>query len=255
MSRFAVLVDKRPGEDRERAPVTLAGVPSPSYIAHVGLPFANPMTEAAIDEALEALPTPARPRILETGCGSGEILRRAVRICDAADALGVDLDPDAIADARIRSAGLPIRFEVMDGAQVSGDFDAIVNVAASHVHGGFAAAPSALRTLAPVVLYGEGFWRRQPSARFLAALGGASADELSDIAGLREAVRSAGFQIAHESIASESDWAAYEEALAERADRHGDTDAAAYARRIRERRALPDGTDTLGFALMALVVR
>jgi hypothetical protein len=55
-----------------------------------------------------------------------------------------------------------------------------------------------------------------------------------------------------ESFASETDWTRYEETLSENPERHGTTETAAYASRIRERRALPDGTDTLGFALMVL---
>jgi len=58
--------------------------------------------------------------------------------------------------------------------------------------------------LAPVVLYGEGFWRRSPEPDFLAALGGATEDELADLDGVR-AIRSAGFEILHESFASVSD--------------------------------------------------
>jgi hypothetical protein len=55
-----------------------------------------------------------------------------------------------------------------------------------------------------------------------------------------------------ESFASKTDWTRYEETLSENPERHGTTETAAYASRIRERRALPDGTDTLGFALMVL---
>lgn len=56
----------------------------------------------------------------------------------------------------------------------------------------------------------------------------------------------------HESVAGEEDWARYEETLAANAERHGAPDMVAYARRIRDRRALPDGTVTLGFALLVL---
>jgi hypothetical protein len=52
--------------------------------------------------------------------------------------------------------------------------------------------------------------------------------------------------------AGEDDWAAYEEALAANAERDGGADALAYTRRIRARRALPDGTSMLGFALLVL---
>lgn len=210
------------------------------------------MSETAVDAALAALPLPSGRRVLETGCGSGEILLHVLRMHEAAHGLGIDLDPDAVAEARRRVNGLPARFEVMDAVHVGGRFDAVINVAASHVHGGFPAALRALRRLAPVALYGEGFWQRSPSDDFLAALGGATADELSDLDGLHRAIRHAGFRIVHESFASVADWTRYEETLAENAERHGTAETAAYARRIRERRALPDSADTLGFALMVL---
>jgi hypothetical protein len=102
------------------------------------------------------------------------------------------------------------------------------------------------------VVYGEGYWLQPPSAAFLDALGGATADELTDLEGLRAAVRAAGFGIVQEELAGEDDWAAYEEATAANAERAGGEDALAYARRIRERRALPEGGRTLGFALLLL---
>jgi hypothetical protein len=106
--------------------------------------------------------------------------------------------------------------------------------------------------LAPVVLYGEGFRQRTPTSDFLAALGGATEDELVDLAGLRAAIRDAGFEVVREELAGEGDWARYEETLAANSERDGGPDSLAYARRIRERRALPSGTDTLGFGLFVL---
>jgi SAM-dependent methyltransferase len=227
-------------------------VPSASQIAHAGLPFANPMTESAVEAAIAALPLPAQPRILDTGCGSGEMLLRALRRHPAARGTGVDLDPDAIEEARRRAGDLPARFEIAEAASVEGTFDAVINVASSHVHGGFPAALGALRALAPVILFGEGFWQRPPAPEFLAALGGASEDELPDLAGLRAAIRDAGLEILREDLAAEHDWERYEEALAANAERDGGPDCLTYARRIRERRALPGGTDTLGFGLFVL---
>jgi SAM-dependent methyltransferase len=227
-------------------------VPSASQIAHVGLPFANPLSEAAVDAAIAALPLPAHPCILDTGCGSGEMLLRALRRHPGSRGVGFDLDADAIAEARRRAADLPVHFEVRDAAAIDGTYDAVINVASSHVHGGFPAAVEALSALAPVVLYGEGFWQRAPTTDFLVALGGATEDELPDLAGLRAVVRATGFEILHESLASHDDWARYEETLAANAERHGGPDSLAYARRIRERRALPGGTDTLGSGLFVL---
>ena len=227
-------------------------MPSASQIAHAGVPFANPLSEAAVDAAVDALPLPADALVLDTGCGNGEILLRVLRRRPGVRGLGVDLDPDAIAEARERAAGLPATFEIRDAATVEGRYDAVINIGASHAHGGFPAALTALRALGGSALYGEGFWQREPSEEFLAALGGASADELPYLDGLRAAIRQAGFEIAFEWLAGEEDWRRYEETLASNAERHGTPDTLAYARRIRERRSLAGGTDTLGFALLVL---
>lgn len=228
----------------------LRGVASASHLAHAGLPFANPISEAAVDDAIALLPLPAEARVLDSGCGSGEMLLRVLRHHRGASGLGIDLNADAIAEARQRAGSLAARFEARDAATVEGRFDAVLNVGASHAHGGFPAALKALARLGPVVLYGEGFWQRPPSEAFLAALGGASIDELPDLDGLRLAVATAGFDVRREWVASEEDWARYEETLAANAERHGTPATLAYAQRIRDRRALPHGTDTLGFALL-----
>ena len=230
----------------------LLAVPSASWIAHAGLPFANPVSEADVDAAIDALPLPDASLILDTGCGAGEMLLRALRRHPGARGLGIDLDAQAVDEARARAGDLPAQFEVRDAATIGGTFEAVINVGASHVHGGFPQALGVLRALGPALLYGEGFWQRPPSEALLDALGGARADELADLGGLRSAVQSAGFQILHESFASEEDWARYEETLAANAEHHGTADTLAYARRIRERRSLPEGTDTLGFALLVL---
>lgn len=227
-------------------------MPSASRIAHTDLAFANPMSEAAVNAAIAALPLPSEPLVLETGCGSAEILLRTLRSYPGSRGLGIDLDPDAITEARHRATGLPARFEVRDAATIHGTFDAVINVASSHAHGGFPAALYALRALGQVVLYGEGFWQRPPSADFLAALGGATVDELPDLDGLGAAIGDVGFDIVQESFANEDDWARHEETLAANAERHSTPDTLAYARRIRHRRALTGGTNTLGFALLVL---
>jgi SAM-dependent methyltransferase len=210
------------------------------------------MSEGAVDAAIASLPLAEGATLLETGCGNGELLIRAVRAHPDANGHGIDLDADAIAEAREHAGDLPLRFTVQDAAAPSERCDAVINVASSHVHGGFPEALEVLRELAPVLLFGEGFWARPPQPDFLDALGGATEDELTDLTGLRAAMRQAGFHILCESLASLSDWAHYEETLAGNAESHGGADCLAYARQIRDRRALTGGTDTLGFGLFVL---
>jgi SAM-dependent methyltransferase len=210
------------------------------------------MPESAVDAAIGALDLPAQAFVLDIGCGVGEILLRVLRRQPDARGLGVDLDADAITEARRRAADLPARFEIVDATNVTGSFDAVINVGSSHALGGFPAVLDALRALGQTALYGEGFWQRAPSEEFLAALGGATADELSDLDGLHAAITEAGFDITREWLASEDDWARYEEALAANAERHNAPETLAYAGRIRHRRALPGGTGTLGFGLFVL---
>src|SRR3954451_23326569 len=128
------------------------------------------MSEAAVDRVLDGLRLPPGALVLDTGCGSGEMLLRALARDPTWRGLGVDLNPDAIAAARARAAerlpGRDIRFEVRDAGDVRGRHDAVLNVGSSHVHGGYASALGALRALVAddgAVVYGEGYWREPPS--------------------------------------------------------------------------------------------
>src|SRR3954469_22300856 len=234
-------------------------MPSAPNRAHRGPPFATPMIEAAVDRTLDALRLRPGALVLDTGCGSGGMLLRALERDPTWGGLGADPDAGAIAAARATAAerlpGRDVRFEVRDAADVSGEYDGVLNVGSSHVHGGYPAALGALRALVAdggAVVFGEGYWLQEPSPAFLEALGGATEDELDTFGGLRSAALAAGFDIAAVAEASEDDWARYEETLAANAEREGDPDALTYARRIRDRRALPDGTTTMGFALLLL---
>jgi SAM-dependent methyltransferase len=229
-----------------------------SIRAHAAVPFMNPFGEADVDAAIAALPLPAgRPaRVAETGCGTAELLLRVLAAHPGATGVGVDPDPHALARAHAAAEARGLAVELVearaqDGGLAAGAFDLVVNVASSHAHGGFPDALAQLAALARpdggLVLLGEGFWTRPPSPAFLAALGGATAEELPlGVDALLAAARAAGLRpIAPPRVASEADWAAYEDGLAAEAERYDDAEAVAYARRIRDRHALADGRDTL----------
>lgn len=231
----------------------------PSVVAHEGLTFANPLAQADVDAAIDALALSDGARVLETGCGSAELLIRVLERFPTASGVGVDTNGEwlararAAADQRIPGRELQlVEAAAEDAALEPESFDAVVNVASSHAHGGYPGALVALRALVRergMVLLGEGFWAKPPSPAFLDALGGATADELGTRDELLAYARAAGLQPELQFIASQADWARYEETLTATAERRG---ADEYARRIRERRALPGGGDTLGFALLVL---
>jgi len=245
--------------------VTASPAPeSASIRAHAAVPFMNPMAEADVDAAIAALSLPDGALVLETGCGGAELLLRILEAHPGARGVGVDPDPFALARARAAAAArVPgrepqlVKARAEDAAAAPGAADLVVNVASSHAHGGFPAALDALAALTRpdggLVLLGEGFWTRPPAPDYLEALGGADADELPlGLDALLDAARAAGLRPLDVRVAADADWAAYEEGLAAEAERHDDDAARAYARRIRERRALPDGATTMGFALLTL---
>lgn len=236
-----------------------------SIRAHAAVPFMNPLGEAAVDAAIVALELPPAAAVAETGCGAAELLLRVLEAFPDARGTGVDPDQHALARARASAAArLPedrapalVAAPAQDAGLRAGAYDLVINVASSHAHGGFPAALGALAALARPdggrVLFGEGFWRQAPSPAFLDALGGATADELPlGLDALVAAAGAAGLRTLASAVASDADWAAYEDGLAAEAERYADDDALAYARRIRARHALPDGRATLGFALLTL---
>lgn len=227
-----------------------------SRIAHGERRLWNPLSEAALDEAIGLLEPAAGGRVLDVACGRAEVLRRVAESFDV-EATGYDSDP-----ALIESGPPGLDLQLRDSPP-PGPFDVVLCIAASHALGGFPDALGALRELVrpgSEVLLGEGYWRRPPSPEYLDALGGASPEELPDYSGLMRAAEDAGLTPLHSSVASEADWDRYEWLLILNAERWAaahPADAGAEvllerARRARERMTMPGGRETLGFALVLL---
>ncbi len=101
---------------------------------------------------LPAAPARTAPRVLDIGCGSG-ILTVAALLLGAERAVGVDIDPLAVASAKengLRNGFGPPALTVLEGnlaEQVAGQFDVIVsNIVADAI---LALAPEARRLLRP----------------------------------------------------------------------------------------------------------
>jgi cyclopropane fatty-acyl-phospholipid synthase-like methyltransferase len=228
-----------------------------SVITHGDLPFANPLSEADVDAAIAALSLPATGTAIDVGCGNGEILARVKRR-HSVTTMGVEPSPRwaAVAHERVDLVHTATLEEV---APMEGAWDLVVCIASSHAFGGWRQAFAGLRRLVRpggAALVGEGFWRRPPSASYLECLGGASADELPDHAGLLAGAEAAGWTVESERAATDADWAAYEETLIANGERalaeHDDHALREWVRRARARWDHPDGRDTMGFALLTL---
>jgi SAM-dependent methyltransferase len=225
-----------------------------SAICHAGLPFANPLSEEKVDELVGSLALGAGARVLDVGAGNGEILRRIVVRYGVR---GIGLDPVASPTVDERAELRRARIEEL----TERDFDVVVNVAASHAFGRWHDALAALAGLVRpggFVLFGEGYWRREPPAAYLEALG-ATADELPY--GLGDLVRGGeahGLRSVHLAVAGEDDWDRYEWRLIRNGERAlaqlgegPDADALrAWVGRARGRVLGEGGRDTLGFALV-----
>jgi SAM-dependent methyltransferase len=234
-----------------------------SAITHGDRPFHNPLDVSRIDEAIDRLELGPRDRVLDVGCGPGELL---VRIAErtGAGGLGVDTSPIVIEQARRRAAartrGADLEFAVRQGVEPEGTFAAACCLGSSHALGGLVPALERLAGwIAPggAVLLGDGFWQREPDPAFLEELGGASPDELPSYEGLLRAGRTAGLEPVWVATSTQREWEEYEWTLIANGDAYARThddgaDVRAWIDRARERLLAPGGRDTIGFALIVL---
>jgi SAM-dependent methyltransferase len=233
-------------------------------IGHAHHVVCNPLSEAKLDEIIELLALSQRARILDIGCGKGEFLvRSAVRW--ECQAVGVDLSPHFVSDARARvqSAGLHAFVDIVegDGSEYRAEpssFDAAACFGASWIWGGFRGTLIALRAWTKpggLVISGEPFWRRSPSPGYLKA-SGLSESTFSSHAGNVAIGSEVGLRLMHAIVSSHDDWDRYEGYQWYAAERYGarvpdDPDLPEIRRRMREDQDnyLQWGRDELGWAV------
>jgi SAM-dependent methyltransferase len=242
-----------------------------SAIAHAGLAFQNPLNEEDVDALVERLPLEAGARVVDLGCGKAELLIRILERHDVS-AVGIDLSPYFLAEAREEAArrlsGARLELREEDAARTRFEpesFDLAIAVGAGGVWDGYHAALRALARLVPPgghVLLGEGYWRREPSAAYLEALG-AERDELVDREGLVAAARREGLELVEALESSEADWERYERGWAENGERWAvehpghpaREELLAWIRNGRDRFERLGGRETLGFGLFLFRMR
>ncbi len=235
-----------------------------SAIAHGEMAFWNPVAESVVDDLVARLPLPPWTRVLDAGCGRGEML---IRLASRRGAMGIGVDRSRLAVAAARAAAaragcrdrIEFRLEPFDPDRFAGwTFDLALCVGSTHALGGAAPALGALGPLllpGGLLLLGEGYWKREPDPGYLAAIGG-TRESLRDRAGNEALGPEAGLVPLETLDTSTAEWDRYEDLYAGNVERYAaahprDPDVPAMLARIRPWREayLRWGRETLGFAL------
>jgi SAM-dependent methyltransferase len=173
----------------------------------------TPLSEDHAALLLRRLDLVAGNRVVDLGCGWGELLIRAVEQTAAVQGTGVDNAEWALERGRnlATERGLVdrVNFVAGDASRWSESADRVICIGASQAWGG---STEALRSLPRVVrpggrlLLGDGCWEQAPTAAAVGLFGEAVLD-LTDL--VNEAIE-AGWRILHLSTADQREWDDFE---------------------------------------------
>jgi SAM-dependent methyltransferase len=218
-------------------------------IAHTGVAIMNPIPAAKLDEIVSLLDLPPRGRVVDLGCGKGDLLARIAQRYDV-DAVGIDRDAQLLAEVPPGINVIVADIETWNRGR--GAFDLVASVG----------SPARLASLAGLVragglvLYGNGYWRREPSPEYVDALD-ATRDELADYAGTIRSGEELGLTPVYAVTAGVDDFDRYEWSWSLNGERYaaahpdepGVGEFLEWIRAGRRRYVELGGRDTLGFGL------
>ena len=209
----------------------------------------NPIPAAKIDEVVELLDLPPRGRVVDLGCGKGDLLARIARRYDV-DAVGIDRDAQLLAEAPPGINVIVADIETWNRGR--GAFDLVASV------GSPAQLSSLVGLVRPggLVLYGNGYWRGEPSPEYVEALG-AAREELADYAGTVRRGEELGLTPVYAVTSGLDDFDRYEWSWSLNGERYaaahpdepGVGEFREWIRAGRRRYVELGGRDTLGFGL------
>jgi SAM-dependent methyltransferase len=235
-----------------------------SAIAHRDHDYCNPIAAAKIERILDLLPLAAAARVLDLGCGRGEL---ALRIIERFQCVVTAIDRSSpMLDAARERAGWcgaldRLRLVKTDIAEFKTEpesFDLTVMLGGGGIAGGvkgICATLAGWTRRGGYVLIGDGYWAKAPAAEYLAHLD-ANEEEFRDHRGNVQAGIDSGLIPLHASVASADEWDDYEWKYSRSIERYAveqadDPDVPAMLERIRRWRDgyLRWGRDTLGFGM------
>jgi SAM-dependent methyltransferase len=180
------------------------------------LDFNAPLSGRRADAIARALAEAEPDTIVDLGCGWGELLLRTLAAAPRAAGRGIDTDPAVLERARGNAVarGLADRVAFVEGPapREHETADLAICVGADHAYGSQAEALAVLHDLVRQggqLLFGSGFWEREPSREQAAAVG-LEPGSLADLAGLVDLAVAAGFRPLFIQTASRDEWERFE---------------------------------------------
>jgi SAM-dependent methyltransferase len=181
----------------------------------VAMRWNTPLSVPHAELLLARLEIPEHGSVLDLGCGWGELLIRAVQAAGSASVTGTGIDNHSGDIDRARRAaadrGLGDRVRFVEASAVgrSECADRVICIGASHIWGGTEAALAALAqnvSADGLLLFGDGFWKQDPSEAAAAIFG----EEVVDLGDLVRLAHAGGWDVMHLSEADQLEWDDFE---------------------------------------------